>query len=278
MFFEVPIVFLFGLALGSFLNVIILRLRSGEQWMRGRSHCIECKTELSIADLIPVVSFVILRGKCRYCKEPLSWQYPIVELVTGALCVWAYAALLVSVGASSIASLIANGAVFPIILFVRNILFLCVLFIVFVSDLRWFAIYDGIVLFGSALAAAFHLILPPLFQPLYITPAWLNLLAAALIPAAFFGMQYFLSGGRWIGSGDILLGIMLGLMLGYPAIIVALFSAYISGALVGIALIASKLRERKSEVPFGTFLTAATALMILHGDAIMSFVSQYLYS
>lgn len=276
-FIEVLVIFLFGLALGSFLNVIILRLRSGEQWTRGRSHCIECATQLGFYDLVPLVSFIILRGRCRYCNTALSWQYPIVELATAILCVWAYGALLYSIGASSLASLIATGAAFPLILLTRNILFLCILLAVFVSDFRWFAIYDGVVLFGTAVAVAFHLLLPPLFQPHYIMPTWLNLLVAVFIPVAFFGVQHLLSGGRWIGGGDILLGAMLGAMLGYPAIIAALFIAYVSGAIIGIVLIACKIRGRKSEVPFGTFLTASTALMILHGDVIMGFVSRYLY-
>lgn len=277
-FFEATLFFIFGLTLGSFLNVIIMRLRSDEQWIRGRSHCMECKTELSVFDLIPLVSFIVLHGKCRYCAAALSWQYPIIELTTGLFCIWAHIALVFSLHAQSLISMIAGGTVFPFILLIRTILFLCILLIIFVSDFRWFAIYDSVVLFGSALALAFHLLLPPLFSPQYILPAWLNLLAAAAIPAAFFGIQYLVSAGRWIGSGDIILGVMLGFMLGYPAIIVALFIAYISGALVGITLVLTGIRGRKSEVPFGTFLTASTALMILHGDVIMSFVSRYLYS
>lgn len=272
--FELIFIFIFGLALGSFLNVVIFRLRSDEQWTRGRSHCVSCKTSLTVADLVPLASFVILKGKCRYCATSLSWQYPVVELVSGILCALAYLALLSSYGLPSLMVSLQSGMVFPLLLLVRNIFFICILLVIFVTDLRWYAIYDGVVLLGAAVALAFNVMMPPFFSPQYILPAWMNLLAATALPVAFFGLQYAVSSGRWIGSGDILLGALMGLMLGFPQVIAALFIAYCLGALYGIALYATGKNIRGVEVQFGTFLTGATMLMIIFGDKIMVVVSK----
>ncbi|MEK7648538.1 MAG: prepilin peptidase [Patescibacteria group bacterium] len=274
--FELLVVFLLGLCVGSFLNVIIFRLHRNEQWQRGRSHCGTCNTALTIKDLIPLVSFLVLKGTCRYCKAPLSPQYPFVELAMGVLVVVAYLAILSEFQAQSLSMILAIGTLFPVLVFVKNIFFLGILLVIFVTDLRWFAIYDSVVLTGCALALAAHLLMPPLFSPHYILPAWLNLGVAALVPTAFFGAQYVVSSGKWIGGGDILLGGMMGLMLGWPQVLVALFIAYCTGSIIGIALIAAGKKSRGSEVPFGTFLTAATATMLLIGDPIMAFVNRTL--
>ena len=276
-FFELVTLFLFGLCIGSFLNVIILRLRSDEQWIQGRSHCMNCKAYLAAWDLIPLISFIVLHGKCRYCAVKISWQYPLVELASGVLCVSAYLALLGSLHGDSITMLLSNGTIFPALLLLRNIFFISILLVVFLTDLRWYAIYDSVIILGSAVAFASNAFMPPFFNPQYIQPVWLNLVVGTMIPAAFFGLQYAVSAGRWIGSGDILLGAMIGCILGFPQAIIALFIAYCSGALVGIALLLSGKMRRGSEVPFGTFLSAATVLMILLGDPIMAFISKSLY-
>jgi len=274
--FESIFVLILGLAVGSFLNVIILRLKSGEQWTSGRSHCVWCQAILTIADLIPLFSFVWLKGRCHYCTKNISWQYPLVELVTAILFVCGYVSVLATIHADSLIPLLVNGMMFPLLLLVRNFFFIGVLIILFVTDLRWFALYDSVILVGSAIALASNMIMPTLFSPQYIFPAGLNLVVAALLPAAFFGAQYVLSRGLWIGSGDIFLGAMMGFMLGFPQVIVALFIAYCSGALVGIALLLGGKKTRKSEIPFGTFLTGATMLMLLYGDQVMVIVSQTL--
>lgn len=274
--FELTVVFLLGLCVGSFLNVIIFRLRSNEQWQKGRSHCVSCNAVLSIRDLIPLISFILLKGRCRYCKTVLSWQYPFVELATAGLFILSYFSLLGVFQSQSMTVLLATGSLFPIMLLLKYAVFLSILLIIFVTDLRWFVIYDSVIILGSALALAAHLLIPPLFFPHYIMPAWLNLVAAASVPAAFFGLQYVISSGKWIGGGDILLGGMMGLMLGWPQVLAALFIAYCTGSVVGIALIAAGKKSRGSEVPFGTFLTTATAIMLLYGDSVMAFANRVL--
>ncbi len=274
--FELIILFTLGLAVGSFVNVIILRLRSGEQWMSGRSHCVWCQAVLTIADLIPLFSFVWLKGRCRSCKKNISWQYPLVELATALLFLLAYGSVLATLHVDALTPLLFSGMMFPLLLLIRNFFFIGILIILFVTDLRWFALYDSIIIVGSGIALASNMIMPTLFSPQYIFPAELNLFIAALIPSSFFGAQYVLSRGLWIGSGDIFLGAMMGCMLGFPQVIVALFLAYCSGALVGSALLLGGKKTRKSEIPFGTFLTASTMLMLFYGDQIMVIVSQTL--
>src|SRR3989338_5261973 len=126
-FFELLTLFLLGLCIGSFLNVIILRLRSGEQCTQGRSHCMNCKAYLVARDLVPLISFIVLRGKCRYCAVKISWQYPLVELASGILCMSTYLALLGSLYGDSITMLLLNGTIFPALLLLRNIFFISIL-------------------------------------------------------------------------------------------------------------------------------------------------------
>ncbi len=275
-FFDLIVVFLLGLCVGSFLNVIIFRLRSNEQWKSGRSHCVSCNAILSVKDLIPLLSFILLKGRCRYCKTVLSWQYPFVEIATAGLFILSYFALLGIFQSQSLTALLATGSLFPVMLLLKYVVFLCILLIIFVTDLRWFVIYDSVIILGSAVALAAHLLIPPLFSPQYIMPAWLNLVVAICVPAAFFGLQYVISSGKWIGGGDILLGGMMGLMLGWPQVLTALFIAYCTGSIVGVALIAVGKKSRGSEVPFGTFLTAATGIMLLYGDWVMAFANRVL--
>lgn len=239
---------LLGLAIGSFLNVVIGRLRSGETGWRSRSHCPECRTILRPSELIPLISFFVLRGKCRSCKKPISWQYPAVEFSTAALFLAAYALH---------APAIVAGGSLSLLPLLRDWFFIAVLTIVFVVDLRDMVVFDSVTLPAAAIAFLANVALGA--DPL-------NLLLAAAIGAGFFLLQYAISRGRWIGGGDIRIGAMMGMMLGFPQVILALFAAYIGGALVAVGLLAAGRAKWTGQMAFGTFLSAATVLVLFFGQ------------
>ena len=255
-------VFILGLVVGSFLNVVILRLKNGEKIINSRSHCPHCDQILAAKDLIPLVSFLITRGRCRYCRHKISWQYPLVEFFTGWLFLLATYNLFGVLGPAM--------AMYSSELFwrwIRDLFFVAVLVIIFVYDLRWYLILDKVTWPAIIVALAFNW--------------WLgfnlkNLLLAAAVGLVFFGLQLVVSRGQWIGGGDLRLGVLMGAMLGWPAIIVALFFAYILGAGVAIILVALKKKQFRSAVPFGTFLSLGTLITILWGNQIISWYLSWL--
>ncbi|WKZ29392.1 MAG: prepilin peptidase [Patescibacteria group bacterium] len=246
------LVVLLGLAIGSFLNVVIGRLRSGETGWRSRSHCPECRTILRPSELVPLVSFLLLRGKCRSCKKPISWQYPAVEFSTAALFLLAYVLR---------APLLGPDGSGTLLVLLRDWFFISVLTVVFVVDLRDMVVFDSVTLPAAAIAFLANVALGA--KPL-------SLLGAAAIGGGFFLLQYAISRGRWIGGGDIRIGAMMGMMLGFPHVLLALFAAYIGGALVALSLLAAGKAKWSGQMAFGTFLSAATVLALFFGQPVVN--------
>lgn len=296
------IVFLFGLLAGSFLNSLIWRLRTGEGifFSKGkgvlRSYCPRCGHRLSWQDLLPILSYLFLRGRCRYCKQPISPQYPLVELATGLL----------FVGLFNLQLSFSDGSIFLqgmeiFLLWFWHLLywfFLAgALIVIFVYDLKHFLIPDK-VLYPVVLLALLNRLLESVIprywtmfgvngfefgigapMPLALGRALnglsdlvldLNKLATPLLVAflasAFFLAIVLISRGRWMGLGDVKFAFFMGLVLGFPKILVALFLAFLLGAAVGIALVAAKRKTMKSEVPFGPFLVTGTLLALFWGQ------------
>ena len=247
---EAFLIFIFGLIIGSFLNVVVLRLKANEQFTRGRSRCPHCRHFLGFWDLLPVVSFIFLLGKCRYCHKPIAWQYPLVELA---------AALVFVVGFFHYFPVSYQAAALPA--YLAYLVFVCFLIIIFVYDLKYYLILDSVTLSGFILALLFNLWLG---RPLG------NLLLASIIIAGFFALQFIFSKGKWIGGGDIKLGLVIGAMLGWPMALTALILAYLLGSVVGLILIAAKKKGWQSEMPFGTFLALTTWAVLLWGDSIVN--------
>ena len=233
------IFFLFGLAVGSFLNCIIYRLEKKQSFLKGRSFCPHCKHTLAWQDLIPVVSFLILKGKCRYCHKKISWQYPLVELAT--------------------------GIIFLLIFYFQQPIFYFFitpfLLIIFVYDLKHFIIPDKVIYPAIAISLIYNLLDWSRFG--------IDVFLAAFGAAGFFLVIVLLSKGKWMGVGDIKLAFLMGLILGSPNILVALFFAFLAGAIMGIGLIALSRKSLKSEVPFGPFLVGGTFLAMFCGQSIV---------
>jgi len=244
-------VFLFGLATGSFLNSIIYRLKTGESFLFKRSYCPYCKHKLNWQDLIPIFSFITLKGKCRYCKKLISLQYSLVELVTAILFVLIFKLT------------ISNQQLTSFSILNTCFLFLvsCFLIVIFVYDLKHYIIPDKIIYPAIGITFLYNI-----FYSYFI----LNTLYSAFGAAIFFLAIVLISKGRWMGVGDVKLVLFMGLFLGFPSILVALFFAFFLGAIIGIGLILTGKKTLKSEVPFGPFLVTGTFIALFLGNQIIN--------
>lgn len=238
--------FLLGLCVGSFLNCVVWRLNHDCSPLRGRSFCPKCKHKLGWKDNIPLLSFVLLRGKCRYCRSPISWQYPLVELATGILAVVSFQLSVVR-GESPLSTVYCLLITFTLIA-------------IFVSDLLYTTIPDKIV-FPSLLISFIYLVLQ---SPNIL----ISNILISLITAGFFYFLVLITRGRGMGMGDVKLVALMGLVLGWPKIVVALFLAFLTGALIGVILVIMGEKRLSSHIPFGPFLTAATLISLFWGGLI----------
>jgi leader peptidase (prepilin peptidase) / N-methyltransferase len=252
--------FIFGLIIGSFLNVVILRLPK-EQTLSGRSECPKCKHELQPLDLVPVFSYLFLRGKCRYCKAKISPRYMIIELVTGLL--FALASLVfVPVDLVSTLELIR-------VLFITS-----VLIAVFVIDFEHYLILDAIV-YPSIIVLALMSLGIDLASgsSLFVTGIF-----AALALSLFFGSIYHFSGGEWMGFGDVKFALFLGFATPGLLVFGMLLFASLLGSIVGILLILLKGKNMKTEIPFGTFLSVSCIILVYFGSQIFSWYFELISS
>lgn len=253
-------VFYIGAALGSFLSVVIYRIHKNESGIiLGRSHCTKCKQLLIGMDLMPIASYLMLSGKCRYCKEKISPHYLTIELLTGIV----LAALYVKFPFIELATQIPSAEIqwTYLIEFIRFGLASLILIAIFFYDFLYQEIPDIFTYAGIAVALLGNIITGSLSPTLYIPGAALG--------ALFFEVQLLISRGKWIGSGDVILGILMGILLGWQALIVALFIAYFLGSAVSLYLLALKKVDRKSKIPFAPFLVTGTIMTLLFGKGII---------
>ena len=225
---------LVGLALGSFGNVLIARIRSGER-LGGRSKCMHCETILGIFELFPLVSYLGLRGRCKHCKKQISIRYPLTELLSLAAFLFAY--------------WLIPGE--PLQAFLTGVALAFLAFSV-IYDAWYEKVPDAFTLF-IAIAAA---VMTTMYGDIKLS------LIGAGIALLWFGGQWTLSRGRAVGTGDILLGLVLGFWLGFPGTITLIALSYMAGALILVILLGFRVislkRQRIAFVPFlalGTVLT-----------------------
>jgi leader peptidase (prepilin peptidase)/N-methyltransferase len=237
-----------GLLLGSFFNVVVIRVPLRQSISFPSSHCMHCKHKLSFLDLIPVFSYFFLRGKCKYCKVTFSSTYVINEAITGII----FGFLAWQLGWSS--ELLAG-------LFTASIFI-----IISISDLHYMLIPNKIVFFGIIGALVIRSFVHPL--PL------LNYVIAAFIGSGILFAIGLLS--EWLlkkegmGGGDIKLYVFVGLMLGVKLTMLSIFIASLLGSLIGISLISMRIRTREQVMPFGPFIALGAFFSYLCGDSIFS--------
>ena len=270
------ILFLFGLLVGSFLGVVVDRIPKGETIIKGRSYCEFCKKELSLPDLIPVFSFVLLKGRCRYCHKKLSLYYPIIEFGTGILFVLTYVFIISNFKFQISNELLNQDFLIPneifnhqsIIINLIYYLFIVSSFIViFFTDLKYGIIPDKII-FPAIVISIFYFLV---FNSLSLIPHLISGLGAFLFFLAISYIFYFFTKKQSMGGGDIKLSFLLGLFLGFPKIIVSLYLAFLTGGVLSIILILWKKKAfSKDSLPFGPFLIFAAILSFFFGNIIYS--------
>ena len=242
-----------GFAVGSFLNVCIYRLPRRESLMWPASRCTSCGRTLAWYENIPVVSWVVLRGRCRSCGARISAQYPIVELITAAV----FAAGYFFYGWTALLAV--------------RLLFACAMIVLFFIDLHHRILPNVITVPGAVLGLVFSLFLPP---------GWLSsligLLAGGGVLFAIAEAYYRVRGQEGLGMGDVKMLAMIGAFLGWPQMLVTLILASVAGSIVGVLLIATRRGDMKAALPFGTFLACGALVAAVAGDALLDwYISFY---
>jgi prepilin signal peptidase PulO-like enzyme (type II secretory pathway) len=232
--------FLLGLALGSFGNVLVYRLPLG--WsIGGFSRCPNCRRELRAWEIIPILSFLWLRGKCATCRARISWQYPFVELASALLFVFAV------LHEPSLEAAVFFGLSLWLLL-------LCV-----VSDARSGGVPDALS-FPFVAVSSFYALITAQFS-----------VAAVLLGGGFFALQWFVSNGRWVGSADIILGTGVGVLLGsWQMTLLAILFAYVIGAFYAVTLLTARRKRIRDTLAFVPFLGVGTIMALLIGDDIIA--------
>lgn len=245
------LIFIFGLCWGSFLNVVSARLPNVESIIRHRSHCPKCKKQIKWYDLIPLISFVVLARRCRFCKEPISWHYPVIELATGFF----FYVLALQFGITLVAVVLALAISGLLVIAIYDYFNMEIEEIIF-----WITtifVVASVVVYGSAISQ------------LGFAGFWLGRIIGMLVFGLVLGGLSFFGKGKWLGFGDVKLGLLLGFLLSYPASLVGLFLGFITGAIVGIVLIALKLKKSTDPVPFAPFLIFGSIVALFWGEQLL---------
>ena len=268
-----------GLGLGSFVNAWVWRTRqvldddgnskklskvkkAELSIVKGRSMCPSCKHTLATADLVPVFSWVYLRGKCRYCRTPISAQYPIVELITAVLYVVSYLVWDLSENWYYAA-------------FITWLIGLTALIALAIYDAKWLVLPNKMLLPAYALVGLGILMQFGLGRPI---GDLLQISLAIAICSGLFWVLYNISKGQWIGGGDVKLGLLTGALIGTAAgAFISLFIASVLGLVWSVALMAKGKAGMKSQIPFGPFLIAGAICAVLFTQDIVGWYESLVY-
>ena len=248
--------FILGSAVGSFLNVVVDRTTRGEGIL-GRSYCEYCRATLKTLDLVPIISFVTLGARCRYCRKPLSWQYPLVELTAAVLFTLAFWILI-------------SGGTFGFVTLAFWLVVVSVMIVVAVVDLKFSLIPTSFV-YALSLISLFYV---------YFTspsPVFINHVLAAFGAAAFFLLIVLVTLGRGMGQGDIVLAFLMGIILGVEQTIFSLFAAFFVGAVISIFLVLFGKKKFGNTIPFGPFLVFGFFVALFWGEKLLSYYFKMLY-
>jgi prepilin signal peptidase PulO-like enzyme (type II secretory pathway) len=253
--------FILGICLGSFINALTWRLHEKKDWVKARSQCPNCGHTLASMDLIPIISWLALRGRCRYCGRPISKQYPLVEVTTGLIFALSYIywpaeisdpgqKILITTWLASLVGLIA----------------------LLVYDLRWMLLPNKLIYPTLAVAGAgqaLYLILYASDKPIFL----LNWFFSVVIASGLFFLLFIISEGKWIGFGDVRLGLITGTLLHLPSkSLLMIFLASILGLLFVLPSLLRGKRNLMARLPFGPFLIVSTVICLLFGT---SFINWY---
>ena len=245
--------FVFGLCVGSFLNVVIARLPDGRSIVTPGSACPRCARPIAWYDNVPVLSFLRLRGRCRHCGGHISWRYPLVELATGALFV------------------LVIWMTPPGPLLATRLILVGILIVLFGIDLEHQILPNVITLPGIAIGVLLSLIAPP-----GLKDALIGMLLGGGILYAIAGAYYLWRREEGMGMGDVKMLAMIGAFLGWKAVLVTLVLSSFAGAIIGLALMAAQRGTMKFALPFGTFLAIGAIVAMFVGEPLIAWYAGFL--
>src|SRR3989344_766625 len=289
--------FLVGAVLGSFSKALADRSLKNKSFL-GRSHCEKWQRTLSVFELIPILSFLLQGGKCRYCKKSIGLEYLAVEVVMGVVVAYLfYQQISASAGGASHFQFL--NSLFELVF---NIFFVTILAVLFLTDLKEMFIPDRVVI-PSIIVAIILLVAGTLYKIDYlykfllndqigqyllpphndyfarhafmIAQPFLGAMAVGIGIAAFFAFLVFITKGRGMGGGDIKLGMFMGLGLGFPGGVIAVILAFMSGAIVALLAVAAGKKGFKSQIPFGPFLILGSLAVLFWGREILNWYMNF---
>lgn len=278
------VLFVLGLAFGSFLNAFEYRLHKGIDFVKVRSFCPKCKHTLAPKDLIPLLSFLLLERRCRYCSAKISWQYPVVELLSGFLFVLAgvyvqkVIAINVILDGSMVGWLVAKWLIIYLGLTVLVGLILDLFLFFAIYDLKHSIIPNKVVVPAVVVALVLNVSLV-LFQGFDVFHSLITLfyeyhfgwyILAGILAGVFIASVILITRGSGMGGGDLKLVVLMGLLLGPLKFLVAFYFALITGSVIGVIWAVHKRQFKGLKVPFGMFLSFGSIVAFLYGGYILS--------
>ncbi|MBU1992542.1 MAG: prepilin peptidase [Patescibacteria group bacterium] len=247
------IIFIVGLFVGSFMSTVIHRTHeTQESFVRGRSKCPKCRTQLKAQDLIPVFSYIFTKGRCRHCKERISAHYPLLEILTAGI----FATLLFKydVGIDTLFYMLIG----------------IFLLAIFFEDILYREILNGFVIPLAIFSLGVNLVTGNV--------GIVSMLIAVVIALLFFGGQILMSRGRWLGGGDLKLGIAMAILLGWEMFILAVIVGYILGAFSALYLVIRKKARRGTQIAFCPYLVIGTFAALIFGEELLSLYQSLIIS
>lgn len=241
-------IFVTGLMIGSFLNVCIYRIPKGESVNFPPSHCTNCNTRIKWYDLIPILSYIFLGGKCRNCKQKISIRYPLIELITGAVFIALY---------------IKYGLTFTLI---KYLVLACLFIVIGMIDFDTTDVYDSVIITGCIIVAI--IIISGFFMKYIFLKDIINYLLGALLGGGIISLIVIITGG--MGWGDAEICALCGLYFGWALTGEMLMISFIIGGTAGIILILTKKKTRKDYIPFGPYISIAGLIIMFFGQALLN--------
>jgi len=248
------LIFIYGLIIGSFLNVCIYRIPREESIVFPSSHCPKCGTSLRVIDLIPVFSYLFQRGKCRYCREQISIQYPLIELLNAILYIFIYR---------------YYGLTLEFFFYV---VIFSILLVITVIDLKHMVIPDILVVSILIIAIIYKI----LSFILYANPLnLLNSIGGLVISGLLFLLIILISKGG-MGGGDVTLIASLGFIFGVKGILLTIFLSFLTGSVISVILLISRIKTKKDPIPFGPFIVLGFFIANFWGDKLVNwYISKF---
>lgn len=255
--FQIVTLSILGLVFGSFLSAFTWRIPKGISIIKGRSICPKCKKQIAWYDNIPLLSYLVLYGKCRNCKKHISFRYPLIELATALGFV-----VIIYLTADSQGLLLQD--IYSIITFLFSLLIFLILFSIFIIDLEERIIPDSLVYIGIISSTIYFLLLDP--------SSILFRLLAGLVAGSLLLFVHLITRGHGMGLGDVKFAVLGGLIVGIKLFLIWLLLAFLTGSVVGIILIIGRRAKLKSQIAFGPFLILAIPLTFFYGEKILSWL------